>query len=290
MRFRAVATITWDFDTLTASEAKELANKQLGEFPGPQGANDARLVIRLDQLKEKIEKVNLGEFKIEEVMPFVSKDNGKRMDSHRYFIFRECMFCVACGLKGTRIFLECHPADKSPHFNLYGEEDGKLVLMTKDHIHAKSCGGKDLHSNYQTMCLTCNNLKSHSNLALDDLRELRRIFDENKNKLTKKKLHLLIEETRVRLAKPWPTKKKSTIKSTPDAVIAAFDINLYLGDNEIFGKSVYDTIVGNKHIGCIKRGTLLEPLVETKDKVMCKLSDNEVVVLHSGLLKGKELD
>lgn len=313
MRYRATATIVWDFDTqLPHNEALELANKHLGEFPNQDGLNDLRLVVRLDKLKEKVEKVKLGEFKIEDVIPHITKEDVKReyeyngvkhavrMNSHRYFIFRECMTCVACGLPGTRMFLECHPADKSPHFNLYGEEDGKLVLMTKDHIHAKAFGGEDRHSNYQTMCLICNNLKGHSNLTLDAVRELRSVYNENKNKVTKKKLHLLIEETRAKLEQPWPNskvsgtqrrKKLAKVKASADAVMAACDINLYQaehpGEEQIYGKSVYDA-ANDKHVGCIKKGTCLEPLLATKDKVMCKLFGDEVVVLHHSLVKAKE--
>ena len=305
MKFRATATITWDFDTqLSHNEALELANKHLGEIPNLDNIKDLRHVIRLDKLKEKVEKIRLGEVKIEDVMPFLSgkreyEFNGVkylvRMNSHRYFIFRECMSCVACGLPGTKMFLECHPSDKSPHFNLYGEEDGQLILFTKDHIHAKSFGGEDRHSNYQTMCLTCNNLKGHSNLTLDGVREIRRIYDENKNKVQKKKLHLLIEEARTKLAQPWPTAKEfedkrkrlaNKLKFTADAVVMACDINLYSSGSDIYGKSVYDLVEdGHKHIGCIKKGTCLEPLVATKEKVMCKLFANDVVVLNHGLVK-----
>src|SRR5690606_1745333 len=103
--------------------------------------------------------------------------------------------------------------------NLYGEEDEKLILMTKDHIHARSCGGEDRHSNYQTMCLICNNLKSHSNLNLEGVSELRRIYNENKHTVTKKKLHCLIEETRNNLSKPWPRSSKHKVKATADAII-----------------------------------------------------------------------
>lgn len=311
MRFKATATVCWNFDTqLSQNEALELANKYLGDLPTQDGISDLKFVVRVDKLKEKVEKIKLGEFQIDEVMPFINKDDGKKeyeyegtkylvkMNSHRYFIFRECMSCVACGLPGTKMFLECHPADQSPHFNLYGEEDGKLILMTKDHIHARAFGGEDRHSNYQTMCLTCNHLKGHSNLTLEDIREMRNIFNENKNKVNKKKLHSLIEETRAKLEQPWPSAKLSgtqrkkqlaTLKATFDAVMTTCDINLYFGKEEICGRSVYDSIdVGNQHIGCIKKGTCLEPLAATREKVMCKLSDQDVVVLHHSLVKEKD--
>ncbi|MCV5968746.1 hypothetical protein, partial [Lactococcus petauri] len=65
-------------------------------------------------------------------------------------------------------------------------------------------------------------------------------------------------------------------KATADAVVTICDINLYFGQ-ETYGKSVYDVINDkHKHVGCIKKGTCLEPLVATKEMVMCKLSDHDV--------------
>lgn len=52
--------------------------------------------------------------------------------------------------------------DKSFHLNLYAiDENGKEVLMTKDHIIPKSKGGADDISNYQTMCERCNEAKGN---------------------------------------------------------------------------------------------------------------------------------
>jgi 5-methylcytosine-specific restriction endonuclease McrA len=48
------------------------------------------------------------------------------------------------------------------HFNLYAvNEYGDKILMTKDHIHPKSKGGRNHISNYQTMCYPCNQDKSN---------------------------------------------------------------------------------------------------------------------------------
>lgn len=301
MRFRA--TVAWDFECDSQDEAHELIRNRLGE--------DFQFTLRLDKLKNKIDKVKLGEFKMEEFIPFITNEDIKReyecdgvkyfvkMNSHRYFIFRECINCMVCGLLGTRLYLEYHSADKSPHFNVYGEEDDKLIMMTKDHIHAKAFGGEDRHSNYQTMCLICNNLKGHSNLTLEAVKELRAVYNENKKKVTRKKLNFLIEEARSRLEQPWPNAKVSgtqrkkqlaKIKATADAIVTVCDINLYSEkDLEMYGKSVYDSVEkGHKHIGCIKKGTCLEPLVATKEKIMCKLFDHDVVVLHHSLVKAKE--
>ena len=93
--------------------------------------------------------------------------------------FHKGVKCVCCDVEGTFFAKERHmlPIKKgkgrgkrivgykldvgtSYHFNLYGvNEDGKEVLMTKDHIIPKSHGGKNNLSNYQTMCKKCNERK-----------------------------------------------------------------------------------------------------------------------------------
>lgn len=300
-RYRATAQIIWDFDTtLSKEKAVELAHQHLGELPNKDGMSDLRLIVRLDRLKDKIQKVRLGEFTPDDVIPFLTKEETKReyevngikyavkMNSHRYFLFRECMKCVACGLIGTKMFLEHHPADKSPHFNLYGEEDGKLVLMTKDHIHAKSCGGEDRHSNYQTMCIICNNLKSHSNLNLEAVGELRRIYNENKDSVTKKKLHYLIEEARRNLSKPWPNKiTQNKPKMTADSIITVCDIAVLRDqENEFYTQSIYDKLSQNdRYVGCIRKGTPLEPLLCHRGSYMCKLPNEEIIFIPQTLVK-----
>lgn len=304
MKYVASSTITWEFDTeLSQEDTRKYLIKCLEEFRNQKGFSNSKHILRLEKPKEK--RISLGEFKIDDVMPYITKENTKReyecsgrkfpvkMNSQRYFIFRECMGCVACGLPGTRIFLEWYSADEVPHFNLYGEEDGKLVLMTKDHIQAKSCGGEDRHSNYQTMCSVCNNLKGNSNLTLDSVRKLRSAYNLNKDKVTKRRLSLLLQEIRSKEQRPRPSVKSVNVqlknkisKMTADALVTACDISLYCSGDETIGLCVYDIPQQQyNQIGCIRKGTYLEPLVATKEKVMCKLSDHDVVILHHDLLK-----
>lgn len=91
-----------------------------------------------------------------------------KMDSQRYFLFKfKGCTCVACGLGGTFFAKEKSYGQldaKYYHFNLYGIKDGKEVLFTKDHIVPRSLGGKDNMTNYQTMCVTCNNEKGNKPL------------------------------------------------------------------------------------------------------------------------------
>jgi 5-methylcytosine-specific restriction endonuclease McrA len=294
--------MVWDFDSeLQPEEAVADAKAKLEKIHLQFGIADARMVIRIDPLKEKVQKVRLGEFELSDVIPYITKDDVKRtyeykgakhavkMNSHRYFLFRESMKCASCGLAGTKMILEHHPADKSPHFNLYGVEDGKLVLMTKDHIFAKSCGGEDRHSNYQVMCIICNNLKGHANLTLDSVCRLRHLYNENKNKTTKKKLHLMLEEMKQELSTAWGERKPKKLKSSADAVIATHDINIWQSGAEFVGRSVYDQLeLGYKHVGCVKKGTYLEPMLVIKNQVVCSLTGDYVMVIPQNLVRPKK--
>lgn len=82
-------------------------------------------------------------------------------DSMRYATFyQKGTKCVCCGKEGAYFQLD---TDKNQtedsdrrHFNLYAE-DGTLI--TKDHILPKKWGGEDVISNFQTMCVICNQKK-----------------------------------------------------------------------------------------------------------------------------------
>lgn len=70
--------------------------------------------------------------------------------------------CVSCGIHGKFFSMEQDRGNKSgpPHFNLYAiDDDQQSILMTKDHIIPVSKGGRNIQSNFQTMCTICNNLK-----------------------------------------------------------------------------------------------------------------------------------
>lgn len=310
-RYRVVVTFSWEVESDQAQDKiMEEALKLLPLHKKEEFAN-CRLLSRLDKLKDKPKKLRLGELKPEDVIPFITKEETKRdyviegvtyavrMNSHRYFIFRESLECAACGLVGCKMLLEQHPADKSPHFNLYGEEDGKLVLMTKDHIQAKAFGGEDRHSNYQTMCVICNNLKGSANITLDGIRELRKVYNENFHKLPKKQLYLMIQEVKSRLALPRsPEEKKigprqrhvvaADKKSKEKVVIASGDIGIWQIDADLLGKSVYEKVESGEQIACIKKGTPLEPIGSDGRKVIVRLNEGQDCIISQGLLDYKE--
>jgi len=113
--------------------------------------------------------ITLGEFSIEEVLPYTHHPHPvereyicdgvswfPRMRSQRYNCFRRRRSCVKCGIVGVKFLLQMHEGDGRPHFNLYAEKDGELILMTKDHIFPRSKGGSNRMHNLQTMCDPCN--------------------------------------------------------------------------------------------------------------------------------------
>lgn len=306
MKYRGVVTISWDFESdLSYSKAVGVLKKNLEEFFIK--STDENILFQLEDIKTRTGRVRLGEFPIDQVMPYVGETEKReficdgikyniKMNSQKYEVFKNCMSCVSCGLEGTRIFLEYYPDDKVAHFNLYGYEDDKFILMTKDHIHARAFGGQDKPSNYQTMCSICNTLKGHSNLTLDSVNKLRQLFNENNGKITKKKLHVLIENNKKKLELPWPqeenkftVKQRKTvlaqIKADAEIVTANCDIGIYLNDkSEMYGRALNDKSVCDTQIGCIKKGTILEPLISTREKIMCKLSENDAVILNQNLV------
>jgi hypothetical protein len=86
---------------------------------------------------------------------------GIRMDSLRYMVFQRDLACAWCGLTGHFFLLQAGEDDPKGrgHFNLFAEENGKLVMFSKDHVIPKSWGGKETLENMQTMCTTCNWIK-----------------------------------------------------------------------------------------------------------------------------------
>lgn len=113
------------------------------------------------------------------------RDYKVNAKSSRNVLFFENNKCVCCGIEGKVMSLEIHKDTTTPHFNLYSEKDDKLILMTKDHIMAKSCGGGENYSNFQVMCCECNSLKGHHPITLDSLREIKKFMEENSQTLAK---------------------------------------------------------------------------------------------------------
>ena len=215
--YKVITTVCWKFEAdKNEEEALEYAKQQLDKIlqVHPQGEAFEGFSVQVDlaHMKERKKLVHLSEFRLDEVFPFITVEESKqefkvgeqsyfvRMSSDRYHVFKANPNCVSCGLAGNKLILDMNPGDQSPHFNLYAEEDGRLVLMTKDHVLAKSKGGTDDLSNFQTMCCVCNNLKGCYDLTIDNTRELREIFN-NSGKLPRKEIRDRINVRREEMAK-----------------------------------------------------------------------------------------
>ena len=86
-----------------------------------------------------------------------------KANSQRYqTFFTKGIECVCCGIEGKFFAKERSPGDGHYHLNLYAiDENGREILMTKDHIIPKSKGGPNTLSNYQPMCVICNKRKGN---------------------------------------------------------------------------------------------------------------------------------
>lgn len=214
--FKSVVTLTWDFETdLKYEDALQFARDQLKQLVAgtPSGVDFENFSVHLalSKMRRRQRLKHLGNFSPEDVFPHISTEPSKRdytvgdkvysvrMNSDRYFVFRDNPSCVVCGIAGTKMILDMNPADSSPHFNLYAVQNGRLILMTKDHIVPKALGGKDELSNYQAACSICNNLKACFNLTIEQCRELRQLYD-NVDRLPKKEVRKLINRRREELA------------------------------------------------------------------------------------------
>lgn len=206
--WKSIVTLTWELEC-GEEECRQLAKSQLAKIL--QTPHDFEIKIDVIPVKSKSRLVHLGNFSMDDVFPYITLEHSKRtyvvgeksyevkMNSDRYHVFKANQSCVACGITGTQMLLEIGHGSM-PHFNFYAIENDCLVLMTKDHVIAKSKGGKDELSNFQTCCSICNNLKSDCDLSYDQVRELRLLYN-NRNKLSRKELRRMINTRKEQMSR-----------------------------------------------------------------------------------------
>jgi len=139
----------------------------------------------------------VGEIALNEVLSLIGtekipyKFNGKEyvvsLKKAKWFSFQRSTQCVACDVDGTRVFLQVYGRlinsvlnmrHRRARLQLYGEENGQLILMTPDHITPRSQGGSGEVDNLQTMCAICNALKSNwTFLSNEEVRLLRKVYN-----------------------------------------------------------------------------------------------------------------
>ena len=208
MKYRSSIIVTVEFDT-DEVDAKSFIRQQLNALLPPH-YEFAVYTVQKIRLPNQI----LGEFDPDEVLQYVNDPSGKHefriedkiytvgMNSSRYQLFKDHRTCEACGLTGVKMLLELPPGAKQPHFNLYAIEDGKLVLMTKDHKRAKSKGGEENKTNFQNLCSVCNMLKGSSRLSVESVTKLRKIYNDGRRGLSKKHLTARLRKARQSLVLP----------------------------------------------------------------------------------------
>lgn len=65
--------------------------------------------------------------------------------------------CAICGIEGRYFWVERGDPKGTIRLVLYAVRGkGQEIMLTKDHIVPKAWGGKDVMSNYRTLCETCN--------------------------------------------------------------------------------------------------------------------------------------
>jgi hypothetical protein len=202
LRYRVTAIVTTDIET--DSDSREEAIKFLDKIL------PANLPFAIHTIKKERKKQNkiLGEFTPEEIFPYVTEEESFkefivqdtsyciRMNSLRYLTFKKNPICVYCGLIGTKFLLETAHGSHQPHFNFYGIRDGKLIMMTRDHIIPKSKGGQEILGNMQTTCILDNNIKDADIFTLEEIKQLRTIRMMIRRGTTEREQAKLFKEVR----------------------------------------------------------------------------------------------
>ncbi|RTK96338.1 MAG: HNH endonuclease [Neisseriaceae bacterium] len=256
-------------------------------------AKDKKLVICEYPIEKVSEKFDTFHKNASKSIPIETKEKiySVRLKAQKYRVFKENLQCVVCGLKASKVFLEIHPPD-SPTLSFYGVHNKELVLFTKDHIHPKSHGGKDIFSNYQTMCSTCNSIKSNFNINLLDIKKLRNKFEENL-KNSKVGMNQEFCELREKLAKPLNSQEVKNENNFDVKVIC--DLHVFKNEKGQLEADYFSFVKDS--VGCIKRNTFLKSLVAFKEsnvqKIMCQLGKNEndfvIIKRENVLLRGKKI-
>ena len=159
----------------------------LSESPS-RGTPQFDELIKLRQPKKKKKSIRtepeyerFGTIHVGKVLPFIDPSHWERGDEKRekelcgHSVYMHTVrirtyrvhgiVCKSCGLKGKYFAVERQSNNPSGnprcHLNLYGiDEKGCEIMMTVDHVIAKSKGGADHINNTVSMCSPCNFKKS----------------------------------------------------------------------------------------------------------------------------------
>lgn len=245
LNFGVCACMLWTIEGAESKEqAYQLANQRFSQILKDAGLIDkidTRLQLnQLKPVKKTIESVKIAEYNPDDILEHVTDElktykefivNNQsyvvNTKSSRYKLFAKSKSCCACGILGSKMILELHIngrrngeiKSKKAHFNLYAEENGKLILMTKDHIKSLARGGENKMDNYQVMCSICNNLKGSDNLTPHQVNHLRKIYNKYRVSLSGPMLQVRLSKEKKKLLIPKKKKISSEkINNTKNAM------------------------------------------------------------------------
>lgn len=100
----------------------------------------------------------------------VSRLEGFKNHSRLQVFFHKGCACVTPGCTniGERV-VRSIDSQGGVHWDLFTSD---MILMTVDHIHPKSRGGRNELANYQPMCQVCNSLKGNRLITLETLSDM----------------------------------------------------------------------------------------------------------------------
>lgn len=108
--------------------------------------------------------------------------------------------CVVCGLEGSFFAKERKMLENCWHLQLYGVKNGKEIMFTKDHIKARSMGGKDSIDNLQVMCSDCNQTKAKLESMEHNVRQVSSSLIKKWRKFynnTPEKIRIMVEQEKI---------------------------------------------------------------------------------------------
>lgn len=213
--YKVLLNVAFDFDHDGALDEATLFARDLVDGlidVSPTGSCYRRFSSQVEivPIKERSSPEVMGEFTLRQVFAWIDKglefkvvavgseEFHVSLKSDRYVLFRRGTTCVACGLAGNKFRLETSNGGDSCHLNLYGTEDGRDVLMTKDHIRAKAYGGRDEQENYAVLCEPCNQAKGSFPIGYEGVAKLREML-RNPDHLTANALKRRVANARLNM-------------------------------------------------------------------------------------------
>lgn len=321
LNFRVCACLVWDIEGADSKDhAFNTAHQRLQQILKQAGLLDkVETRLQINPLKPPRHNPRVAIYNPDDILQFVTAENSQRefvvdgksyavsMASSRYQLFIKNRSCCACGIVGTKMILELHqggergPEGKSQkaHFNLYAEENGRLVLMTKDHIKSRARGGPNHMDNYQPMCMICNNLKGSADFTPEEVAELRRIYNQYRTTLSSPMLHAKLRKEKRRLVvlreqaaiaiKGEMQKSEADRLAQHDVIVNICELAIWHAGDRYFIKPTSEAVTPEcVRVGTIPAGVEFQPKGVLKRRVFINWNNEDLPVFY-GYFQPKSL-